>query len=146
MPTTSTAITACDAVLRLDDSTGTLVEISGSTNKIDMNFDNKIGEFRTFGEDWMTRIQCGKDASFTIQGIATTTVDEIRDLIEDWFFAGYGARTLQVNLPSEAAGSNRYVAEVVLKTFSFSAESDSADPIMYSIELAPSGQVTRTTL
>lgn len=146
MTTTSTAFTACDSVLKLDNDVGTLTDISGSSSNVDVNFDNKIGEFRVFGDEYVQRMQCGKDSSITIKGIATTAANEIRDLIEDWYFSGTGKRTFQLNMPSEAVGSTRYQVECLLKSFSFSADSSAAEPIMYSIELAPVGQVTRTIL
>lgn len=146
MTTTSSAFTACDAVLRLDNASNVLQDISGSSSSVDVNFDNKIGEFRVFGDEYVQRMQCGKDSSITIKGIATTAANEIRDLIEDWYFNGSGARTFQLNMPGESVGDHRYQVECLLKTFSFSADSSAAEPVMYSIELAPVGQVARTIL
>lgn len=146
MPATTTAFTACDAVLRLDDATNSLRDISGSSSTTEVNFDNKIGEFRVFGTEWTTRVQCGKDASFKIKGVATTGANEIREIIEAWFFDGSGARTFQLNSPDENAGSYRYTAEVFLKSFKFSADPKSADPLMYDIELVPTNDVIRTVL
>ncbi len=146
MTATTTAFTACDGVLRLDDNTNTLQDISGSSSNVDMNFENKIGEFKPFGTQWFTRVQCGKDASFSLKGIATIAANEIRDLIEAWYFTGSGARTFQVNFPDENPGSYRYTAEVFLKSFKFSGDPGSADPIMYDIEFTPTGAVTRAII
>ena len=66
MADTTTAFTACDVVVELDDASGTLRDISGSTSKVEANFDNNIGEFRTLGgSQWKNRIQCGKDVSLS---------------------------------------------------------------------------------
>jgi hypothetical protein len=146
MAATTTAFTACDWVVELDDDLGALTDISGSTSTVDVNFDNKIGEFRVFGTEWMTRVQCGKDASFKIKGIATTGASEIRELIEEWFFDGTGARTLTLSSPSDAAGGVSYTAEVLLKSFKFSGDAASADPVMYDIELTPTGAVNRAVI
>lgn len=142
MPETTTAFTACDWTLELDDDTNTLRDISGSSSNCDVNFDHKTGEFRVFGSEWMKRIQCGKDASFKIKGVATTAANEIRDLVEDWFFSGSGLRTFRLSSPGNTVGNKRYVAEVFLKSFKFSGDPSSADPVIYEIELAPDGQVT----
>lgn len=147
MTATTTAFTACDWVLELDDETGTLLDISGSSSNVDVNFDNKIGEFRVFGTEWMTRIQCGKDAGFKIKGIGSTGPDEIRDLIEAWFFNGpSGPRTFRLSSPSDASQQKQYTAECFLKTFKFSGDAASADPVMYDIELVPTGVVTYATI
>lgn len=149
MATTTTAFTACDYVLNLDDSVGTPQDISGSSSNVDVNFDNKIGEFRTFGTEWMQRMQCGKDASFKIKGIATQGANEIKDLIETWYFDDLpGPRTFSLAQPSNDAGVGNYIysAEVFLKSYKFSGDATSADPVMYDIELVPTGQVTRTLI
>lgn len=146
MPATTTAFTACDWKIEIDDSGGTLQDVSGSSSTLDANFDNDIGEFRVFGSEWKNRIQCGKDASFKLKGIATSGANEIRDLIENWFFSGSGLRSFQFSSPGGNSGDIVYAAEVVLKTFKFSGDASSADPVMYDIELAPSGPVTRTVI
>lgn len=143
MPPTSTAFTACDAVIELGDASNVLQDISGSTNNLDANFENQIGEFRVFGTQWKMRIQCGKDATFSIKGVATTGVNEIRELIDEWYFSGSGPRDFQFSVEGDSAGDIRYSASVVLKTYKFSADASSADPVMYNIELAPNGEVTR---
>ncbi len=146
MAATTTAFTACDWKVELDDDGGSLQDISGSTNTLDANFDNDVGEFRVFGTEWKARIVCGKDASFKIKGIATTATNEIKDLIETWFFAGREARSFQFSSPGADSGDYVYAAEVVLKTFKFSGDAASADPVMYDIELVPTGAVTRTII
>lgn len=146
MATTTTAFTSCGSVIRLANSVAVLQDISGSLANVDLNFDNKIGEFRVFSDQYVQRVQCGKDASITIKGIATKGANEINDLVTDWYFNGSGKRTFQLNMPDETTGSKRYQCSCLLKTFSFSADASAAEPVMFSIELTPVGQVTLTTL
>lgn len=146
MPTTTTAFTACDWLIEIDDEANTLVDISGSSTTVDLNFDNQIGEFRAFGTQWKTRTQCGKDASFKVKGVATTGADEIRDLVESWYFTGAGARTFSISSPAGDPTNIRYVAECFLKSFKFSGDASSADPVMYDIELVPTGAVVREVI
>jgi hypothetical protein len=147
MVTTTTAFTACDAVIELDNGAGTLTDISGSSNSVDVNFDNQIGEFRVFGTQWMSRVQCGKDATISIKGIATTATDEIRDIIENWFFTDSNtSRTFNLSMPGNSVGDILYACEVVLSSWKFSGDSSSADPVMYDIELLPNGAVTRSVI
>jgi len=49
MALTTTAINACDVAIWLDDDSAAPQDISGSSNEIDLNFDNKIGEVFAFG-------------------------------------------------------------------------------------------------
>ena len=142
MAATTTAFTACDALVEIDNSGGTLTDISGSSNALSVNFDRPIGEFKVFGTDWKSRVQCGKDASYTLKGIATTTATEISDLINDWFFNGSGPRSFRFSLPDGTVGNDQYDCEVLLVSYSFDLDGGSADPIIYSIELVPTGAVT----
>jgi hypothetical protein len=147
MADTATAFTACDVVVELDDAGGTLRDISGSSAKVEANFDNNIGEFRTLGgSQWKNRIQCGKEASFKVTGIASTGTNEIRDIILAWFFSGSGLRTFRFAEPAGTAGSKRFAAECVLKSFKFSDDASDANPVAYEVELLPSGAVTMTAL
>jgi len=143
---TTTAFTACGAVVKLEDGATTLRDVSGSSNSVEFNFDNKIGEFRTFDTQWFTRVQCGKDAGITLKGVATTAANEIKEIVESWFFSGSGDREFTFAYPSEATGSKRITANVFLKNFSFSADPSDANPMMYSIELTPTGEVTQATI
>ena len=147
MADTTTAFTACDAVIELRDIGGVLRDISGSTNKIETTFENKIGEFRTLGgSQWPNRLQCGKDATFKVTGIASTAVNEIKDIIEDWFFNGSGLRTLRFAQPAGTSGSKRYSGEVVLVDFKFSDDAADPNPVMFEINFKPSGAFVRNTI
>jgi len=147
MADTTTAFTACDVVAELDDASGVLRDISGSTNKIEADFKNNIGEFRTRGgSQWKNRIQCGKDASVKLTGIASTAVNEIRDIILNWFFNGSGLRTFRWAEPAGTAGSKRFSGEFVLDSFKFSDDASEANPVLYEVSLLPSGAITMTSL
>jgi hypothetical protein len=147
MADTTTAFTACDVVAELDDASGVLRDISGSTNKLEADFKNNIGEFRTLGgSQWKNRIQCGKDASVKLIGIASTAVNEIRDIILNWFFNGSGLRTFRWSEPAATSGAKRFSGEFVLDSYKFSHDSADANPVMYEISLLPSGAISMTNL
>ena len=147
MADTTTAFSADGVRMRLADDTGTLQDISGSTGKLASNFSRKIGEFNVFGGDYPIRTAGKKDASFTVTGVASTTVDEIRDLVETWHFMDDDApRDFEVDMPDSSPGSHTLAGKVFLKSFKFEADAESEDPIMYEIEFLPSGAITRTPI
>lgn len=138
-----TAITACDAGLWLDNASGVLKEVGGSSNKVAMKFDREIGMFRTFKSQWPRRLECGKDAEFTLNIIYTTAADEGFDILKNWYFAANpGDRTFKVYLPDKNVGSDVYAGEFKLKSFNFTPEAGSANPIEVSAVLVPNGAVT----
>ncbi len=139
MAQTTTAVNACDVVIRLDDENGILKDISGSSNEIKMKFMTKNGDLQTFGGNMPVRLSCGKDADFSLIAVYTLALEEARDLINEWYFGTGGLRTLQVNIPDSSVGSDRYFGEVILDSFDFTASSGDASPIKLTAALKPSG-------
>lgn len=148
MPQTSTAINACDAVIRLEDENGVLVDISGSSNEVTIDFDNEVGDYKSFGSRWKGRIVCGSDASFKLKIIYSTAANEAMDIWKSWFFGEHDdRRRIQVNFPDENTGSDRYEAMVVLESANgLGAPADQASPIMLDLTLLPHNGVAHNTI
>lgn len=146
MAMTTTAVNACDAIIMLDGTTGILVDISGTTNSVEIQFDNDVGEYKTFGSKWKGRLPCGKDASFKIKIVYSTATAEAMRILLNWYFVTFGLKTIQIDIPSSSAGGDRYGAEVVLETFSVPGPADEPKPIMVEMTLLPDGAVTWTQL
>lgn len=146
MAQSTTGINACDVSIWLDDNADSLKDISGSSNQLDMNFDHDLGQYTTFQSKWPQRLECGKDASFTLQVIYTTASDEAFDILKQWFFAtSPGERSFNVYLPDKNVGSDKFSCEVRLQNLSWTATGGEADPIIVTATLLPSGAVAHTT-
>lgn len=141
MPVTSTAINGCDAVIYLDNASGVAVNISGMANEFNMELNKDLGEFKVFGNAWRWRLECGKDASVDLSVVYSRDVDGALDILRDWYFNGSGARTLELNLPNESIGADKYQLEAMLENLSIPTVSDEAGPIMVSATLKPNGPV-----
>ena len=147
MALTVSAVNACDASLWLDDATGIQQDISGSSNVVDLNFDQNIADYTAFQNEWPGRMCCGKDASFTVTVIYSRTNNEAYDVIKNWYFgtASCTARSFSLYLPDKDVGSDFYTAEVLLENFTFTADRGEAGPIMVTATLLPHGTVTLST-
>lgn len=143
---TDTAVNACDVVVRLDDAGGNLVDISGESNNASIDFSREIGEFKSFGSQWKTRLACGKDASISLDVVYSQDTAEASKLIEAWFHDTDGKRTLQIDIPDSSPGGVRYEAEVVMESYSIPLAADDANPIMLSCSLLPDGEVIRSII
>ncbi len=144
MAQTTTYVNACDVKIQLDDENGILRDITGSSNEVKMQFMQKVGELQTFGNNNAVRLTCGKDAQFNLIGVYTTALNEVRDLINEWYFgnAGRKLRTLDVQIPLQNGtfvGGDRYYGEVVLENFDFTLSSSDASPMKLNASLKPSG-------
>lgn len=142
MAQTTTDINACDAGVWLDNAAGTLTDISGSSNQVNITLTLTSGMTRTFASKWPRRKVCPKDAKVALQIVYSTAADEGADLLKDWFFASDpGARTLKIYLPDKNVGSDVFSGEFVIDgDISIPVTAGSADPIVISVTLAVSGE------
>lgn len=147
MPQSTTFKTLKNVVIQIDDDADTLQDVSGSTNKIDLSFENEVGTAKTFGTDYPAALVTGKMLSATVTAIYTTAQDEAWDLFYNWFIGGDDSpRTLQVDFPNSSPGSQRMSVECVLKKLPFSPDAESTDLLKVSVELTPSGAPTFSTI
>lgn len=142
MAQTTTAFNACDAVIELDNLAGTLTDISGSTNSVTLEFTNDLGEYKTFGNRWRGRLECGSDATFTVNIVSSTAAGEAWDILQSWYWGARGARSFRVSIPDDAVGSWEYDAEVLIETYSQELPSDDGNPVITSVTLRPTGTIT----
>ena len=147
MAQTTTAFNWCDIVIRLDNAVGTLTDVSGVTNKVDPEFSNEIGDFRTFASNWAGRISCGQDAAFSIDIYMSTSTSEAWAILKDWFFTQPSAKkTLQLDFPSGSSGGDRLQCECVLESMDWSGKADEPAPTMVSLSVKPDGAVALSVI
>jgi hypothetical protein len=150
MPSSSNAINMCDVDLYMEDEGGNWVDISGTSNEVTLEFSRNIGEWKVFGDQWMQRKACGKDASLSINVIYTITGDsepaEGKDLFLNWLFDGEGSRNFRLDMPSSETGNDRYEGPFVLESLPVGGSADEAAPVMMSMSMSAAGQVYYETI
>lgn len=146
MAQTTTKVNACDVSVWLDNAAGTLNDISGSSNGIDMTFTRELGELRTYQSKWPVRMGCGKDVEITLRAIYSTASDEAADILRNWFFASTpGSRSFHIYIPDKNVGSDHYYGEVTLGDMSFSPDPTEPGPILIEATLMADGEFSYTT-
>lgn len=145
MAQTSTAVNALNCVIMLDDDADTPVDISGDLNEVSLEFEQELGEYRTFTNEWMKRLDGGKDISIDMSAIYSQVDIEARNIIEDWYEAK-GARTLTIDVPDSLAGSRRYSGEARIEGMSIPLDVNEAAPIMLAAALKGDGVWTIVTI
>jgi hypothetical protein len=147
MAQTTTAVNACDVVIKIDNSAGTLTDISGSSNQCSLDISRNVAEAYTFNGDWAIKKSCKGAVTVAVQVLYTTTADEGRDLLEDWVFdSPTTTKTVQIDVPDSSVGSTRYAGEFVIESYSVPLSASEAGVIVCSANLSNSGAVTRTTI
>lgn len=147
MTQTTTAINGCDAAIWCDDDSGTLKDISGSSNEFALDLKINVGATPTFGSRWPKRLMCGRDASLKLVVVYTTAADEGADIIKSWALqqTDPGPRTIKLYVPDKNVGSDVYSGEWVLESASWDVKAGEAAPLTIEATLLPDGAVTLAT-
>ena len=128
-----------DSVFKLDNSGGSLTDISAYVNSVDMPQTVDVAETTVLGKDNKTYIVGLKDATISLAGLWDSTADAI-------FGAVLGqSATLSFEYSPEGttSGKVKYTGEAILT--SYSKNSPVGDVVSYSADLQVSDAVTRGT-
>ena len=128
-----------DSVFKLDNSGGSLTDISTYVNNVDFPETADVSETTTLGADNKTYIAGLKDATISLSGLWDATADAIFGAV-----VGQSA-TLSYEYSPEgtATGKIKYTGEAILTSYAIS--SPVGDAVGYSADLQVSGAVTRST-
>ena len=128
-----------DSVFKLDNSGGSLTDISTYVNNVDFPETADVAETSTLGASNKTYIVGLKDATISLGGLFDATVDAILGAV-----VGQSA-TLSFEYSPEGTGSGKvkYTGECILTSYTLS--SPVGDVVGFSADLQVSGAVTRGT-
>ena len=128
-----------DSVFKLDNSGGTLTDISSYVNNVDFPETSDVSETTTLGADNKTYIAGLKDATISLSGLWDSTADAIFGAV-----VGQSATLSFEYSPEGTTGGNvKYEGEAILTSYAIS--SPVGDAVGYSADLQVSGAITRGT-
>jgi len=128
-----------DSVFKLDNSSGTLTDISSYVNNVDFPETADVSETTTLGADNKTYIAGLKDATISLSGLWDSTADAIFGAV-----VGQSATLSFEYSPEGTTGGNvKYEGEAILTSYAIS--SPVGDAVGYSADLQVSGAITRGT-
>ena len=128
-----------DSVFKLDNSGGTLTDISTYVNNVDFPETSDVSETTTLGADNKTYIAGLKDATISLSGLWDSTADAIFGAV-----VGQSATLSFEYSPEGTTGGNvKYEGEAILTSYAIS--SPVGDAVGYSADLQVSGAITRGT-
>jgi len=128
-----------DSVFKLDDSGGTLTDISSYVNSVDFPETADIAETTVLGDGNKTYIVGLKDATLSISGLWDSTLDGILGAV-----VGQSATLSFEYSPEGTTGGNvKYTGECILT--SYAQSSPVGDVVGYSADFQVTGAVTRGT-
>ena len=128
-----------DSVFKLDNSGGSLTDISTYVNNVDFPETADVSETTTLGADNKTYIAGLKDATISLSGLWDSTADAIFGAV-----VGQSATLSFEYSPEGTTGGNvKYTGEAILTSYAVS--SPVGDAVGYSADLQVSGAITRGT-
>lgn len=128
-----------DSVFKLDNSSGTLTDISTYVNSVDFPETADVAETTTLGDGSKSYIVGLKDATLSISGLWDSTLDGILGAV-----VGQSATLSFEYSPEGTTGGNiRYTGECIVT--SYSQSSPVGDVVGFSADMQVSGDVTRGT-
>lgn len=128
-----------DSVFKLDDSGGSLTDISTYVNSVDFPETADVAETTTLGDGSKSYIVGLKDATLSISGLWDSTLDGILGAV-----VGQSATLSFEYSPEGTTGGNvKYTGECILT--SYSQSSPVGDVVGFSADMQVSGDVTRAT-
>jgi hypothetical protein len=128
-----------DSVFKLDNSSGTLTDISTYVNSVDFPETADVAETTTLGDGSKSYIVGLKDATLSISGLWDSTLDGILGAV-----VGQSATLSFEYSPEGTTGGNvKYTGECILT--SYSQSSPVGDVVGFSADMQVSGDVTRAT-
>ena len=128
-----------DSVFKLDDSGGSLTDISTYVNSVDFPETADVAETTTLGDGSKSYIVGLKDATLSISGLWDSTLDGILGAV-----VGQSATLSFEYSPEGTTGGNvKYTGECILT--SYSQSSPVGDVVGFSADMQVSGNVTRAT-
>lgn len=143
MAQTTTHVNACDIVLKVDNSAGTLTDISGSSNSASLSLQRTLGSLMTFEGQWDIVTSCKISGTISLGAVFSTAANEARAILEGWMWGddgGTSSRSVEINIPDESVGSIKYYGEAVLESLEIPLEAATADPIAITAQLRTNGQ------
>lgn len=128
-----------DTVFKLDNSGGTLQDLSTYLLSVDFPQEIDMAETSTFGTSAKTYVSGMSDATISIEGRYDPAVDAILNGIK-----GLAAsQTFEYGPQGSGTGSVKFTGECRLKSYDVSG--DVGDMCGFSAELQVTGTITRTT-
>ena len=145
MAQTTTAVNACNAVIKIDNAAGTATDISGEANQVVIRFRNRYNQWKHYDSDHQTRLLIGQEIQLSLTVLYSTTSDEGLDILRDWCtgtLTGTDARTVTVYVPDDSEGSDYYEAEMVPINWSKGLGAEAAEPINVTVTFRSTDEYT----
>lgn len=151
MAQTTTQIPSNSWVIKLDNASGTLTDISGVDTKASIEPDRESKEtFTAEGENGIVTVGKGT-VKIAVEIVYSSATAEGSYLVESWYYGSAavskGSRSIQMDIPDSSAGSRRYSGEVkISKPPAIELDASKAEPLILKCEFMNDGLFSWTII
>jgi len=133
-----------NAYIQLDNSSGTLVDLSSITNEISFSIAIDTAETSVFGTNAKQYITGQNDATISLTGLFDATSATVIEGTIDALIAGtIASATLVFGPEGNAAGKKKYTQETIVTSYEIGAPV--GDVVSLSVEFQRTGATTIST-
>lgn len=130
-----------NAYIRLDNSAGTLTDLSSITNEISMSQSIETADTSTYGTNAKTYITGQNDATVSLSGLFDATSSTVIEGTINAIIAGTNASaTLEFGPEGNGTGKKKYTMEVIVTSYEIGAPV--SDVVSLSVEFQRTGATT----
>lgn len=148
MAKTTTHQSKLACVLSVDDASGSLASLYGSSTSVSLSGEAQNATARVF--EGKIKVAGDSDETVEIEGLWTTATGEARDLMETWYYGGTRdtPRTVQIDIPDSSSGSRRYTAEFTILSYDMEAggTEDTSERLRFTCTLENDTDMSVTTI
>ncbi len=127
-----------DTVFSLDDTSGSLQDISAYLNSVDFPESNDVNETTAFGQGSKSYVVGLFDATISCSGMWDSTLDGYITAASEPY-----SRTFEYGPQGSGAGAIKYTGECIVTGYSVS--NPVGDVVTFSLDMQVTAGVTRTT-
>ena len=130
-----------NAYIRLDNSAGSLTDLSSITNEISYSQSIETADTSTYGTNAKTYITGQNDATVSLSGLFSATSATVIEGTIDALIAGTNASaTLEFGPEGNGTGKKKYTMEVIITSYEIGAPV--SDVVSLSVEFQRTGATT----
>lgn len=129
--------------IQVDDG-GSLQDVSGSSNVVNLNYELLSGEVYTFDGDWRKVFPGKKKWSGDVNAIYSETATQALDVLWDALHAA-AATSISISPDGGDTGDWEWTGEVLFTNVSIPLDGTDANPILCSFTFEGDGELTKGT-
>ena len=150
MAVTTTHYNSVNSVIHLDNASGTLTDVQGSSYEVTISTERTSQtDLPIFGGSTIVGVG-GQVTTIDVACVTSTATDECWDIVKNWIYGAAGvhdaARSFQFDTPDATTGSDRFTGEAKIVNASVPLMAAEGGPVQITFQLKVDGALTHAEI